>query len=83
MCWSKLRKTCIMLMVDLSKWRDEGGNCCWFHTELTNLVKITNNVMLKHKSNLFTDQQCKFTTKCLYNIKKSKKKKNATEVDRE
>lgn len=31
--------------------------------------------MLKHKSNLFTDQQCKFTTKCLYNIKKSKKKK--------
>lgn len=45
----------------------------------TDLVKITNNAMLKHKSNLFehvfTDQQCKFTTKCLYNIKKSKKKK--------
>lgn len=32
----------------------------------TDLVKITNNAMLKHKSNLFehvfTDQQCKFTT---------------------
>lgn len=54
----------------------------------TDLVKITNNAMLKHKSNLFehvfTDQQCKFTTKCLYNIKKSKKKiKNATDVYRE
>lgn len=48
----------------------------------TDLVKITNNAMLKHKSNLFehvfTDQQCKFTTN-----KKSKKKKNATDVDRE
>lgn len=80
MCSSKsIKPSVIMLIVDLSQWRGEGhGNCCWFDTQLTDLVKITNQTMLKHKSNLighvFTDQQCKFTTKCLYNIKL----KNAT-----
>lgn len=68
MCSSKPIKPCVMLMVDLSQWWGEGENC-WFQTPFTDLVKITNRTMIKHKSNLiehvFTDQQCKFTTKCL------------------